>query len=132
MGANVDWSINNSRGPNAFLKYEGQVYAQRGRVDWLRFGDQNTSYFQNYASARRKTNFIKKLNDDAGIWLEDEDQLVGAATQYFDGLFSAEVQNPNQNTISKIKPRVSQLMNDALNAPYTREEVKRLYLTLVI
>lgn len=36
------------------LEQEEIHSSQRGRVDWLKFGDKNTSYFQNFASARRK------------------------------------------------------------------------------
>ena len=103
-------------------------YALRGRVDWLHFGNQNTSYFQNFASAWCKTNFINKLKAKTGAWMEEEDQMAASAASYFEHLFATKVQNPSQDTISKIQPRISQGMNDALNASHTREGVKRHYL----
>lgn len=43
------------------LEQEEIHFAQRSRVDWLQYGDKNTNYFQNFASARRKRNMIKKI-----------------------------------------------------------------------
>jgi hypothetical protein len=36
-------------------------WMQRSRVNWLQHGDQNTSFFHQFASVRRKMNLIKKL-----------------------------------------------------------------------
>jgi hypothetical protein len=41
------------------LEQEETHWMQRSRANWLRQGDQNTSFFHNYATARRKNNFIK-------------------------------------------------------------------------
>jgi hypothetical protein len=64
---------------------------QRGRIDWLKLGDQNTFYFHNFASHRKKSNRVKKLMNDSGMWIEDENQLAGLAEDYFTNLFNAEV-----------------------------------------
>ena len=37
------------------------MYRQRSRVDWLKAGNQNTQYFQNRASHRKRKNTIKAL-----------------------------------------------------------------------
>jgi hypothetical protein len=41
------------------LEQEETHWMQRSRANWLRQGDWNTSFFHNYATARRKNNFIK-------------------------------------------------------------------------
>ena len=46
------------------LEQEEIYWAQRGRIDWLLFGDKNTNYFQKFATERRKRNMIKRLKDD--------------------------------------------------------------------
>ena len=107
------------------LEKEELYWMQRGRLNWLCSGDQNTAYFHRSASARKKKNFVEKLKDDHGTWLEEEAQLSGLASAYFSHLFSAEVLNPNPATIAKVQPRVTDEMNLALTAPYTREEVKK-------
>jgi hypothetical protein len=41
------------------LERDEIYWAQRSRANWLQHGDRNTSFFHNYASARRKKNSIK-------------------------------------------------------------------------
>ena len=35
---------------------------------------------------------------------------------------------PDLNVVEKVKPRVTNAMNDELNKPYTREEVKKSFI----
>jgi hypothetical protein len=46
------------------LEQDEVHWMQRFRVNWLQHGDRNTSFFHQFASARRKKNFIKKLKHD--------------------------------------------------------------------
>ena len=52
------------------LELEEIHVMQRSRAGWLKHGDRNTSFFQAFASARRKKNLIKKINDDQGNVME--------------------------------------------------------------
>jgi hypothetical protein len=52
------------------LEQEEIYWLQRSRANWLQQGDRNTSFFHNFASARRKKNFIKKLKNDSNDWVE--------------------------------------------------------------
>ena len=70
------------------LEQEEIRWAQRSRLNWLQHGDENTSYFHNFASATRKKNEIKKLKNDSGIWREGDAVLNPMISQYFAGLFS--------------------------------------------
>lgn len=49
-------------------------WKQRAYVDWLRFGDRNTTYFHNACSARRRRNRIGRLVRDDGSWVEGEEE----------------------------------------------------------
>ena len=48
------------------LELEEIQTRQRSRATWLTSGDRNTAFFQAFASARRKRNYVKKLKDEAG------------------------------------------------------------------
>ena len=77
------------------LEMEEIHWAQRSRLSWLMFGDKNTSYFQNFASARRIRNRITKPKDDHDTWLEGTAYLNPHVSQYFAGLFSTEIEEPD-------------------------------------
>ena len=109
----------------ALLEQEELYWVQRGRANWLKHGDQNTSFFHGFATARKKKNFIKKLKNNDGEWVDDQPGLQILACEYFSDLFTAGVHEPDLNVIEKVIPRVDQAMNDILTAPYTREEVKK-------
>uniref|UniRef100_A0A8R7RBD3 Endonuclease/exonuclease/phosphatase domain-containing protein n=1 Tax=Triticum urartu TaxID=4572 RepID=A0A8R7RBD3_TRIUA len=49
------------------LEQEEIYWLHRGRANWLLHGDQNTSFFHNVATTRKKRNQIKKLLDDNGV-----------------------------------------------------------------
>jgi hypothetical protein len=54
----------------SLLDQEEIYWVQRGRANWLRHGDKNTSFFHGTATARKKRNFIKKLKNDLGECVE--------------------------------------------------------------
>jgi hypothetical protein len=107
------------------LEQEETHWMQRSRANWLRHGDRNTSFFHHYATARRKKNFIKKLKNDQEEWSEGTDQLKPLIYHYFANLFMSEVNELDPAMMDKIMPRVTDLMNEKLLAPFTPEDVKK-------
>lgn len=108
-----------------FLEQEELYWSQRGHVDWLKFGDRNTEYFHHSASARRQRNKIKGLKDDNGILRENIGEINPMISSYFSGLFSTEVDDVDPLILDKVVPRVTTDMNEALNKPYTADDVRK-------
>jgi hypothetical protein len=50
------------------LEQEEFFWTQRARVNWLKSGDRNTSFFHNYATKRKKKNTTKGLIDEQGMF----------------------------------------------------------------
>jgi hypothetical protein len=50
-----------------------------------------TLHFHNFASARHKKKYIKKLKNNDGDWVEGTEQLKPLVFQYFSNLFMYEV-----------------------------------------
>ena len=114
------------------LQMEEIHWAQRSSINWLMFGDRNTSYYQKFASARKLRNRIGKLKDDQGVWREGTAYLNPLISQYFAGLFSTEIDEPDPSLLEKVNRRVTTQMNEAMLKPYTLEEVKKLFFPLAI
>jgi hypothetical protein len=107
------------------LEQEEIYWSQKSRVNWLQLGDQNTAFFHNIASARRKKNMINKLKDNDGNWVEGMELLKPLVYDYFSNLFSSEVQVIDQEVLEKITPRIITEMNEKLLAPFFVEDVKK-------
>ena len=107
------------------MEREEIYWVQRSRANWLKYGDQNTNFFNNFATARKKRNYIHKLLDDNGEWKEDNESMKALIDNYFQLLFTSEVSEPNEDVLNKVKPKVTPYMNEALMATYTEEEVKK-------
>jgi hypothetical protein len=107
------------------LEQEETHRMQRSRANWLKHGDHNTNFSHNYVSTRRKKNFIKKLKNDQNEWTEGTDQLKPLIFHYFSNLFLSEVNELDPAMMEKILPRVTDLMNEKLLAPFSPEDVKK-------
>jgi hypothetical protein len=100
-------------------------WMQRSCANWLRQGDRNTSFFHNFASARRKRNFILKLKNNNGDWVEGTDMLKPVILDYFSNLFMSEVASLDPAMMDKVQPHISYEMNEKLLAPFTPKDVKK-------
>ena len=61
------------------------------RANWLKYGDRNTSFFNNFATARRRRNQIRKLLGDDGVWKEDVESMGNLISNYFKSLFTSKL-----------------------------------------
>lgn len=99
------------------------IARQRSRVEWLKEGDRNTSFFHARASARRRTNKIRALVREDGSRCEDLPSIKGMAERFYSDLFTSK---PFDDTavIDAIGPKVTADMNSDLSKPYSDEEIK--------
>ncbi|CAL1356041.1 unnamed protein product [Linum trigynum] len=102
---------------------EELFWKQRSRADWLREGDQNTSFFHRKASMRRKRNLIRKLRDESGAWWRGNEDVSTCLTKYFSELFMAGGRPPQTPVLDSVETRVNDEMNAWLERPLTREEL---------
>jgi hypothetical protein len=107
------------------LEQEEICWNQHSRANWLKNGDKNTAYFHSFATARRKRNFIKKLKNLSGNFVEGTDNLNPIILKYFSNLFSTENTAVDADFLEKVSPKVTEVMNNDLIAPFTPEDVKK-------
>ena len=82
------------------------------RCKWINYGDRNTSYFQNLATARKWRNRVLMLQDEQGNWVDDQQKLKDMGVTFFSKLYK-EDGNQDRFLVSSFFP---QLKNDEINA----------------
>ncbi|CAL1404640.1 unnamed protein product [Linum trigynum] len=72
------------------LWQEELLWMQKSRDNWINNGDSNTPFFHTSTLARRRRNKILRLQNDDGVWVEDQDMLQNMARDFYIELFTAD------------------------------------------
>lgn len=97
---------------------------QRSRVNWLKYGDRNSSFFHATVIQRRQRNQLTKLKTEAGIVLEAEEEINEHLVTYFQTLFQAAAERDFTEVLSSVTMEVSDEMNVNLTKSVTDAEIK--------
>ena len=82
--------------------------------DW----DQNTKYFQNRASHRKRKNTVKALRREDGSKCTDDEGMRKMAAQFYAHLFAAEGATNGERVLQHIEAAMTGEMNTKLGAPF--------------
>ncbi|KAK5775145.1 hypothetical protein PVK06_043014 [Gossypium arboreum] len=93
---------------NFEIEKNEHYWKQKARVNWLKFGDRNTTFFNSQAIQRRRRNFIHKLKDEEGRETKIVHKMEGIARSYFQNLFMSEVRGNNNHLLSGIVRYISE------------------------
>lgn len=97
---------------------------QQSRIDWLKEGDRNTSFFQARATARKNTNKIKYLIREDGTKCSKQDELQGMVHDFYMKLFTSKSCEDIDKILEAVPQKVNQNINDELCKPYTDEGIQ--------
>jgi len=84
-------------------------WRQRAHVNWLQYGDRNTTYFHNACSARRR-NRISDLEKEDGGWVVEEEEKKEFIANHFSQLFKSGAENDEgrlQQLLDAVQPGVT-------------------------
>jgi hypothetical protein len=134
MGPIDDLSIGESRSVENKLcelfAVEETMVRQRSRIEWLKEGDRNTSFFHARASACRRTNTIKALFCEDGTKCDRIHEIKGMAEDFYENLFTSEPCDAIDVVLESVCGKVTAEMKDELCKPYTNEEIKEALLQM--
>ncbi|KAC9430407.1 hypothetical protein E3N88_45855 [Mikania micrantha] len=90
---------------------EEQMLKQRAKVNWLRWGDQNTRYFHHVIQARKQRNTIRSVKNTEGMEFQD-DQVPPQFIAYYEKLLGTQdtlerISNQNELFIRKIPDNIA-------------------------
>ncbi|KAA3453417.1 reverse transcriptase [Gossypium australe] len=93
------------------------------RVNWLKNGDRNTSFFHKMAGQQKVRNRIAMLENDIGNSYSTNEDMIKVAQDYFEKLFSASEAESDDRIFGLVEKRVTDSMNDSLNKAFIEEEI---------
>ena len=74
---------------NSLLHNHEIYWKQKAKVMWLKAGDNNTRFFHNQASARRRKNLISTLLDRQGNYCTTSKEVNNTVFSYYNELFKS-------------------------------------------
>ncbi|XP_065626539.1 uncharacterized protein LOC136066332 [Quercus suber] len=105
------------------MALEECMWSQRAKLDYLQYGDQNTKYFHCRALERNKRNYISSIENDAGVWTEEESQVGDILLRFNSNLFSLANPTHFDSVLSGVEPRVTKAMNSDFVKPFEVSEI---------
>lgn len=97
---------------------------QRSIVGWLKEGDQNTKYFQNRASYRKRRNTVKALRREDGSKCTVDEEMRALAASFYENLFSSQGSEGADRLLDLMEEVVTLDMNEKLIATITDAEIE--------
>ena len=109
------------------LSLNETYWRQRSRVQWLKEGDRNTSFFHRRASNRRCRNRVKGLTDSSGQWTSDPKEVADILISYYENIFKSEHVDPAalEVVLATVQKKVTTDMNKDLLAEYSDQEIRK-------
>ena len=104
---------------------EDCMWHQRSRVDWLKSGDMNTTYFHSQATQRNRRNYILKLEKEDGFVIEEEHLIGEKLVNYFTKIFTLAQPTDFEPILQGIEKKVTPSMNSDLTREFTADEVEQ-------
>ena len=100
---------------------------QRSRIDWLRDGDANTSFFQAKASARRQKNFVLNLLHNGAVVTSQEEKLH-AVWEHFSSALGSRTQRGCCINFAALG--INPIDLSSIDGPFSKDEVRAVVMDL--
>lgn len=105
------------------LEQEEILWYQKARIEWIKDGDRNTTFFHLSTIIRRWRNKISALKD-GDSWNHDKDQVKALIMDFFSSLFSEDSTETEVHDLpSNICPEFSYEDWNKLTRPFFKSDV---------
>ncbi|XP_047943132.1 uncharacterized protein LOC125189963 [Salvia hispanica] len=106
------------------LLREESLWHQKSRSEWLHLGDRNTSFFHLRTIRRRKRNRIKKLQNELGEWIDDQNLLKAMAVSFYERLYDEDELHRPLYVHRGLFPPLSNLQMEEVQKPFRFEALE--------
>ncbi|XP_071920627.1 uncharacterized protein [Coffea arabica] len=112
------------------LAWECEYWRQKAGIRWLQVGDANTAFFHSRCRQRRNVNFVARIKDQSGTWVEDIQDIKRSAVDFFASLLASEQHGWQAPGFPFTLPHLAAADNAMLSAPPDVEELKGVVFAL--
>ncbi|KAL4378500.1 hypothetical protein GQ457_02G023050 [Hibiscus cannabinus] len=79
---------------DTILEHEELMWKHKARIDWINFGERNTSFYHSKAKGCARKRAVQALKVDDDEWCSNHDYLREVAISFFVSLFDVEALSP--------------------------------------
>lgn len=108
------------------LEQEELLWYQKSRVEWIKDGDRNTSFFHLSTVVRRWRNRIVSIKGDDNIWVHNKEEVQNIFVTYFENLFKDDTGSVTHDLPISICSEFPHHHWSTLNRPYTKCEIEEV------
>ena len=99
-------------------------WRQKARVKWVKEGDCNSRFFHKVANGRRNRKFIKALENERGLVLNNSESITEEILLYFEKLYSGPIGESWRVEGLDWFP-IFEESASRLDSPFTEEEISK-------
>ncbi|XP_062085877.1 uncharacterized protein LOC133791983 [Humulus lupulus] len=118
------------------LAYHAKIYEsflrQKSKVDWLRFGDDNTAYFHACLKQRRASNCITSVVNESSKSIENFDAVVDHFVNHFKKIMGSKsmASSTIQKSCFELGHQLTLDQQVSLVTPFSTKEVKEAFFSI--
>ena len=105
------------------LLFNKRFWGKFARQRWLVDGDRNSRYFHQSAKTRKQRSAILRIQDDAGVWLDQPPLIQSKFINDFSARLTSGRQTQAVNLSNLAQPGVTEQDNLELTSPVTENEI---------
>ncbi|XP_059311009.1 uncharacterized protein LOC132062452 [Lycium ferocissimum] len=115
---------------NRYLHLEEKFWKQKGGMNWFKDGDRNTTSFHAYVQGRRKRLQLKRIQNQEGNWLENQEEISQEAIRFFSAQFTKDENPTDFEILDHIPQMIFEEQSTSFGEIPSEDEVKRVVFSL--
>ncbi|XP_038983681.1 uncharacterized protein LOC120111194 [Phoenix dactylifera] len=109
---------------HSILRQHEIFWRQKSRIQWVREGDRNTSFFHRSTVIRRQRNTIRSLRDERGLWVDDDSAISHILLEFFRSRWTEDSGSDVAGLLPRAESQIGVAANALLVRPVTEGEVR--------
>ena len=99
------------------------MWKQRSCNAWPKEGDSKTRFFHYRVTQQNHRNFIEGLEDELGVWVDEETRMGSVLEQYFNSIFTSSDPASFEEILNGIQPTMTEEATSFLARDFQAVEV---------